>query len=211
MPNLNAPKGLVPTRHLDGSPWNAQFTKVFVSSSDATAIFIGDIVKYIGSSPAAGTVAFGEDVSGVPMVARVTASNDATATWAGVVAGFKVNPDNLMQKHRVASQSRIGYIINDPTVVYECQEDALVTPIAAASIGLNAQLVFTAGSAVTGVSGLVIDSDTVTTAAAANVKILGLVKRLDNEFNSGGAGTDQAKFEVTIQHPLATVAGVAGV
>jgi hypothetical protein len=148
-------------------------------------------------------------VAGLPIVDRVTVLT-ANAAWAGVVTGFKVNPENLMLKHRAASTNRIGYICSDPSVVYEVQEDALVTPVAAASINLNANLTYPAGNATTGVSGILLDSDTVSTTATFNVKVLGLVKREDNDFNAAGAGTDQAKFEVIINQPLATVAGTAG-
>jgi hypothetical protein len=209
MPNLNAPKGLVPTRHLDGSAWNGQVQKVIFTSSDATAVFIGDVVKYVGSSPASGTVMFGENVAGLPIVDRVTVLT-ANAAWAGVVTGFKVNPENLMLKHRAASTNRIGYICNDPSVVYEVQEDADTTPIAPASINLNANLTYPAGNSITGVSGIEIDSTTVSSTATFNVKVLGLVKREDNDFNALGTGTDKAKFEVVINQPLATAAGTAG-
>jgi hypothetical protein len=208
MPNTNAPKGLVPVRHLDGSAYNGQVQKVFVSSSDATAIFIGDVVAYTGSSPASGTVKFGEDVAGIPMVSRASTNN---AAWAGVVVGKKVNPDALMTKHRTASTDAILYIVNDPSIVYEVQEDALVTPVAAASVGLNANLVYTAGHATTGVSGLVLDSDSVSTTATLPVKILGLVKRQDNDFNAAGAGSDQAKYEVVINQALNHTAGTIGI
>jgi hypothetical protein len=201
MPNINAPSGLKPLRHLDGLPVTGALTKVFIPASDGVAVFIGDIVQYTGLSAIAGTIKFGEDVSGIPQVTRSTA---VAAAWAGVVVGFKVNPDNLMQKHRAANTDRIAYICVDQRMVYEIQEDALVTPVPAASVGLNAGIVFTAGSTVTGVSGLVLDSDTAAVTAALPLKIIGLVKRPDNEFNSGGAGTDPAKFEVIINAPLNT-------
>ena len=204
MPNIDAPKGLVPVRKLDGSPWNGLVQKFFVSTGDATAIYVGDLVKLTGSSGGAGATIAGENLEGVPIVARVTASNDAVSAWAGVVTGFKVNPDNLMQKHRAASTNRIVYVNTDPDTVYEVQEDATTTPIVAASVGLNANLAYTAGNDTTGISKIELDSDSVATTAALCVKILGLVKKVDNAFNTAGADTDNAKFEVLINRALST-------
>lgn len=195
---VDAPKGLVPIRKADGSPFTGPLKKVVVSTSDATAIFVGDIVTYTGSSPTTGAKILGEDVAGIPIVQRLTASISADpVNVAGVVVGVKPNPDNLMRKHRAASTDAILFICNDPNVVYEVQEDAAGTPIVAASIGLNANIAFGAGDATTGISGLEIDSDTVNTTAALPLKVVGLRKTVDNGFYAGN-GNVNGKFEVML-------------
>jgi hypothetical protein len=187
---------------VDGSAFQGPFKKVVVSTGDATAIFIGDLVYYTGSSPTTGAKILGEDVAGVPIVQRLTASSSADpANLAGVVVGVKPNPDNLMRKHRAASTDAILYICNDPQVVYEMQEDADTTPIVAASIGLNANIAFGAGVAATGVSGLEIDSNTVATTAALPLKVIGLSKKVDNDFYAGN-GNVNGKFEVVLNWVL---------
>jgi hypothetical protein len=203
MPNLDAPSGFRPVRRISGLPLGA-FFKAYVPSTDATAIFVGDVVKFNGDSGAAGTVVQGEDVEGVPQVIRAAITDfdvlgtDNQSAICGVVVGVKPSPDNLMLKHRAASTNQILYICPiEQDVVFEIQEDADTTPIVAASVGLNAQVLQTqAGNAVTGWSGMELDSSTVATTNTFPVRIIGLSKRVGNGFNTAGSGQDQAKFEV---------------
>lgn len=209
MANLNAPKGLVPLRHINGSPYNGQFQYFYVPASDGTAIYVGDVVKTAGTSGAAGVFVNGMDMEGVQAVIRVSGGTTGQDI-VGVVKGFLPDPTALQTKHRAASTARVALVVTDPTVIYEIQEDAVSTPVAAASVGLNAAFTTTAGSATTGVSGIELDSDSVATTATLPLKVVGLVKRPDNAFNTGGAGTDKAKFEVLLNTGLfaPNVAGV---
>lgn len=195
MANTSRPKGLVPVRHLDGSPWNGQTMPFLHSSADAVAIYIGDPVKISGTSGAAGVVVGGMDVEGMATVARDTSGTTGAAT-IGVAVGFSVDPTNLMKSYCAASEYRVVHVVCDPTVIYQIEEDALTTPIAQASVGLNVALSTTAGSTATGLSGMTLDSDSVNTTATLPLKIIGLAKRPDNALNTGGAGTDPATFEV---------------
>lgn len=197
MANINAPKGLVPKRHLDGSAWNGQYMTAYIPASDGTATFIGDVVIHNSTSGAAGLVVNGQDLEGVPQVIRF-AVGTAGQNYFGVVVGFAPDPTSLITKHRAASTNRIAYVVTDPTVIFEIQEDAVTTPIVAASIGLNASLSTTAGSLTTGVSGVQLISASVATTATLPLKVLGLAKRPDNAFNTAGASTDNAKFEVML-------------
>ena len=195
MANVDRPSGFKPVRHLNGSPYNGQFQYFLIPSGDSVACFVGDVVKGGGTSGAAGVVVAGMDCEGMPTCARDTSATTGQAI-VGVVRGFLPDPTDLTKKHRVASTNRVAMVITDPTVVYEAQEDADTTPIAQASVGLNAAIATTAGNATTGISGMEIDSNTVETTATLPLKIIGLVKRPDNALNTGGAGTDNAKFEV---------------
>jgi hypothetical protein len=201
MANVNRPQGLVPLRHLDGSPWNGTLQAFLIPSSDATAVFIGDVVKTAGTSGAAGVVVSGLDCEGMQAVIRVAAGTTGQDI-VGVVRGFLPDPTNLSLKYRAASTNRIALVCTDPTVIYELQEDADTTPVAAASVGLNAAFSTTAGSTTTGLSGIELDSSTVATTATLPLKVLGLVKRVDNAFNTGGSATDKAKFEVMLNTSL---------
>lgn len=195
MANVSAPKGFVPVRHLNGSPWNGATVAMLCDSGDGTAVYIGDVVKFAGSSGAAGQIVAGYDCEGMPTISRDTSATTGQAV-AGVVVGFSPDPTNLMLKHRAASTNRVAHVVVDPTVVFEIQEDAVTTPVAAASVGLNAAYVATAGSATTGVSGMVLDSDSVNTTSTLPLKILGLSKKIGNALNTAGAGTDPATFDV---------------
>ena len=63
-------------------------------------------------------------------------------------------------------------VVDDPGVVFEVQEDAVTTSIAAASIGLNATFNVTAGSTVTGESAMELISTSVGTTTTHPVRIL---------------------------------------
>ena len=193
MANINAPRGFTPVKHLDGSPWNRATKDFLVDSGDATALFIGDPVKIAGSAGVAGQIVAGNDVEGMATITRC-ASGSAEQLFVGVVVGFSVDPNNLMNTSRLASTSRIAHVVVDPTVVYEIQEDGVTSNIAAADIGLNFTFSTTAGSATTGYSGIQLVSNVKTNLVTAPCKLLGLVKRVDNAF--GLSSTDKAKFEV---------------
>lgn len=193
MPQASAPKGLVPVRHMNGSPWNQQVQAFLHSSGDSVAIYVGDPVKAAGSSGAAGTIVAGQDCEGMMTAARDTAGTSAVST-IGVAVGFSPDPTNLMKRHCAASENRIVYVVTDPTVIYEVQEDAATTPIAAASVGLNVSLVTTAGSTTTGNSGMILDSDSVATTSTLPLKVLGLSKQVGSTLST--ATNDYAKFEV---------------
>jgi len=207
MANTDRPRGLVPVKHLNGSPWNGAFRTYLCASTDA--IYVGDIVKLAGSAGAAGSVVFGQDVEGMPTILRCTDGTGTTDTPLGVVIGFSPLQPIADVNYKAADDvDRLAYVVDDPTVIFEAQEDAATTPIAAASIGLNIQFSTTAGSTVTGVSGMELISTLVGTTTTTPLRILGLSKRVDNNLNTGGSNTDQAKFLVMFnQHVFKGVAG----
>lgn len=207
MANINAPKGFIPVRHMNGSAWNG-LTKMFlIPSSDATAVFVGDLVKHAGSSGAAGTVVSGVDCEGIPTATLATAGTTGQ-DLLGAVVGFLVDPTNLALKHRAASTARLALVCTDPSVVYEVQEDAVGSNLAAGDIGSNIPYTTTAGNATTGVSKMEIDSSAIATTSTLPFKVVGLVKRPDVAF--GLASTDHAKFEVVLNTGL-FMPNVAGV
>lgn len=197
MANVIAPKGFVPVRHLNGSPWNGQTVPFLMLAADGTACFIGDMVQLEGTSGPAGLVVGGYDAEGMMSVERATPGT-AGQDNVGVVVGFSVDPTNLMAKHRLASTNRIAHVVVDPTVVYEIQEDADTTPITATEIGLAYTFVATAGSATTGVSAFVLDSSEQSNTATFPLKLLGLSKKVGNAFNTGGSLVDPATFDVVM-------------
>lgn len=207
MANINAPKGFVPVRHMNGAPWNGQTKMFLIPSSDGTAVFVGDLVKLAGSAGAAGTVVSGLDCEGMP-TAAIASAGTTGQDLLGPVVGFLVDPTNLTLKYRAASTNRIALVCVDPSVVYEVQEDAVGSNIAAADIGLNVPYTTTAGNTTTGVSKMEIDSSAVATTSTLPFKLLGLVKRPDVAF--GTASTDHAKFEVMLNTGI-YMPNVAGV
>ena len=72
-------------------------------------------------------------------------------------------------------------VIIDPTALYEAQDNDDTDGIAAADLGLNANLELNAGNATTKQSGHEIDESTVATTATLDVKLLALYNSADNE------------------------------
>lgn len=203
-----APKGFVPLRTMNGSPYDGKVVMAYIPASDGTATFVGDVVKHNGTSGAAGKVINGLNMEGVPQVI-VVASGTAGQDIFGVVVGFLPDPTDLTKKHRAASTDRVALICPvTGGMVFEIQEDAVAANVAAADVGLNASFTLTAGSATTGVSAFALDSSAVATTATFPLKILGLSKRVNNAF--GTASTDGAYLEVMFNTGLyqPNIAGV---
>lgn len=211
MPNVDKPKGFWPVRTVTGAPWNGQVEHFYIPASDATAVYIGDVVKAGGTSGGAGVTVSGINVEGMPTVTRATVGTTGQDI-VGVVVGFKYAPGTTVpeKKHREASTARVAMVALAKDNLFEVQEDADTTPIAAASMGLNVAYTLTAGSATTGLSGMELDSSTAATTATLPVRLIELARRPDNAYNTGGSDTDQAKFIVKFNtHVLAdNVAGV---
>lgn len=193
MANVDAPFGLKAVRHLHGVPLNMCVRPYYVDSGNGTALFIGDpVVKTTDGANAAAIEGF--PIGTLPQVIKAAAGDGVRIT--GVVAGFLPDPTRLDIKHRLASTSRVVLVYDDPAIVYEIQADGAV---AAATMGLNACLIFThSGSVTTGLSGVELDTTSATPAADASFQLLILraVNRADNDTTLA-----HAKVEVLInQH-----------
>lgn len=196
MPNANRAAGLAPVQYLNGAPWNGQARIYSIAAAYATKLAIGDPVISSGTS----------DSRGVPGIVRAA----DTGAIRGVIVGLgalnqtaMANPQNLDQTIRPgAAQATTWYamVVDDPNVVFEVQEGG--TPLAAADVGLNTNLTIT--DANNFLSQVVLDNADKAGTATLQVKLLGLVQRVDNEFGQ------YAKWLVKINnHELA--AGTAGV
>ena len=154
MANPTGSFGLKPVRHLNGAPWNGTTVECYVSSSYATALFIGDPVLL---SP---TLAE-KDATGFRPTINVSAGTAGTII-RGVITGFAPDPDNLSRTYNPASTERIAYVCMDADVVYQVRGDggAAITSVVP---GQNAVLIATsAGSTATGLSGYDMDEGTTT-------------------------------------------------
>lgn len=175
MSNTNKPFGLKPVRHVDGSPWNGQVQKCYVSSAYATALFIGDPVCI---SP---TLAERD-----PTAKHPTVNTNAGTTGLvirGVIVAIEPDPSNLSRQYIPALTGGYVYVAGwcDPSVVYQVQDDGSGTP-AAVFVGQNAELAAgSGGSTATGLSSFVLDATTPTTTQAHTLHILGLSDIPNNE------------------------------
>lgn len=174
MANVSRPNGFRPVGHMGGANWNGRVTKYWIPASDGTAMYVGDIVKL-------GGIADAEGRQGVIVSA-------AGNTPVGPVVWFEPNPADLTQNYRPASQNitaqnagRFVYVADSPDLVMEVEEDAVGGTITLTNSGLNADLLASAGSTTTGQSGFVLDSSTAATTSTLVFRMLGWVKRPDNE------------------------------
>jgi len=172
MANSDKASGLIPVMHLNGNPYNGQYRMYYVPSSDGTALYMNDLVVSAGSADTSGKFA---------TVTRFT----GTAPVRGVIVGFSNTPyltvdvTDLTRVYRPASTAMYVAVCDDPDVIFECQEDSDAENMEAGDVGATADITATAGSTTTGLSGMEIDSSSISD-VAQDCKILGLVDRPDN-------------------------------
>lgn len=207
--NPNRPRGLVPQRYMNSSPWNGQANLYVHTAAAAVDAYIYDLTTFDGTNRSNGAAAGFSDkyVNGLPAVINV-ASDVTTAVQRGVIAGFVPEPDfnmsvtaSLGLKYRKASTLRYTWVIDDPFVIFEVQEDGQsYTSGTANAINKTCGTVYTAGSTVTGVSKVQLKSSDVQTAAVRPMRILRYAKEVDN-FNWVASDTvTYAKFEVVMSN-----------
>ena len=190
MANLDTPFGFKPVKHLNGAPWNGKTNVYYIPSTDAVATFKGDAVKSAGSADTTGKY---------PTVTQATAG----AAVRGVVVGFGDNPytmthpDTPNRDYRPASTAMYAFVVDDPQVIFEVQEDSDGNSITAAMVSLSTNFVVGTGSTATGKSAMELDSSDTGTDTSGNCRILRLVDREDNELGN------YAKWEVLFgEHEL---------
>ena len=118
MPNSNAAQGLIPRRYRNGAPWTGAARTYHVPAANATALFIGDPVIITGTG----------DAEGYPDVGIATAASAGRIT--GVIVGFR--PSAPFSPYKYLPASTEGYVIvaDDPALLYEIQEDSVVSTLA---------------------------------------------------------------------------------
>ena len=209
----NNRKGFTPVRYLNGATWSGQVSIYSVATNEGTAIGIGDLVKLNGGTVTAGDS--GAGMVGIRSVSKIAATTDAVV---GVMVGCKpfyeqggsVSLD--LPQYAAASAAKIKYVfvVDDPNVLFSCLEDALVTPLTLAGVGLNISPTVAAASTTTGQSASILDSSTVSTTATLPLKLMEFVNDPSN--TETGPGTVTSRWIVKINnHQLAASTGTEGV
>jgi len=184
MANSDTPFGFKPVKHLLGAPWNGKVSTYYIPVGNATALFKGDAVKSTGSADATGKF---------PGVVQAAAGD----VIRGVVIGFGDNPyvmthpDTPNRDYLPVSTEAYVFVVDDPFVVFEIQEDSVGNDMAATMLGLQTDIVVGSGSTATGKSAMELDSSDTAT-ALGQCKLLRVVDREDNAL-----GTN-CKWEVLI-------------
>lgn len=199
MANVNAPIGLRPVGSLAGSPYSGSIRQYSVPASDATAIFIGDPVKNVGTSQIINGQVFAD-------VAQAATGDIITGVVVGAVP---VSRESFI--YRAASTQRLLYVADDPDLICEAQQVAGGTPLTANDIGLNVNFAVGTGNTYTGQSAVTLDNTTEATTNTLDLKIVSFINRADNDPGTAvGTGADASRFYVKInRHRFANqIAGV---
>ena len=197
MANTDRPNGFRPVGTLSGSGRSGQIRKFYTD----TNAFLGDLMIQDAASKV------NANSNGASQgVTRATSATTGEAI--GVVVGWEPNPDSLGAVYHTGSAVYAVYLDIDPNTIFECQDNGAATLITAADVGLNYDIVVTAGSTTTGVSNMEVDSGTAgATTAGTPVKLIGIVDKPDNTI-----GVANAKLLVTINmHTYKTDLGTPGV
>lgn len=197
MSNTDTPFGLRPVRHRNGAPYNGAVNPYYIPSSYMTALFIGDPVIKTGTSNTAFVSAAGVgdfEIGTLPEINKATAG--ATNRVTGVIVGFAPLPNDLTKQYNPSATERVALVCDDPDMIFEIQSDGALS---AAQISLNAVFIFTnAGSTVSGLSGVELDSGT-TTAPAADATYQMMIQRAAN-FPGNDVTAAYCKVEVVLSN-----------
>lgn len=207
MASVSRINGFRPVKTLSGAPYTGKANLYFMSSGDSTVVMVGDAVKIAGDARAA---------NGAPTVTRCGATDIPVGVVVGIVftgVGNEVTnvppvSDLNTPVYRRASTDRYVLVADDPLLVYEVQYAG--TSVAAATItanvGQNGQFTTTAGSTVSGSSGMQLDSTGLATTSTLPLKIVGFPARPDNV-----PGDTYFSYYVTLNSSLYGSLGTTGV
>ena len=190
MANIDKASGLRPIGNLSATGAQKQYGYQ-IADDQAGTIFQGDLVVLTGGFisrflPASHTAAVGV-FNGCNYIDPTTGK----PTWKNYYPG-SVN---------ITSGKIIADVIDDPSQLFLIQCDA---GFVAADVGKNADVIGTGGSTTTGVSTMELNSSTLATSAALNLKTVGLYNVPGNEYGSF------AVVVVKINEHVYGSAGVAG-
>jgi hypothetical protein len=190
MANIDKAFGLRPIGNLSATGAQKQYGYQ-IADNQAGTIFQGDLVVLTGGFiskflPASHSAAVG--------VFNGCNYNDPT-TGKPTFSNFYPGSVNITSGQISAD------VLDDPNQLFLVQCDA---GFVAADVGKNADVIGTGGSTTSGISTMELDSSTLATTAALNLKVVGLYNDVNNEF-----GTN-AVVVVKINEHVYGSAGVAG-
>lgn len=170
----NEPKGFQIARSLGAYSNTGALNEYPITATNATAIYLGDPVSLstLGTVQAASA---STSLLGVFMGCKY-------ATAAGLAAGSFQYPYWPGNPGVSTGNTPVALVADDPNALWTIQETsntgASGTPLTQGAIGLNANFLYTAGSTVTGLSGVSLDNTTTATTLVGSVQIQALDPRI---------------------------------
>lgn len=168
MANPDIVRGLYPVANAYSGSYTGGARVYTVPAGDATAIFIGDPVKLVGTSQTVGGQVYAD-------IAQAATGDVMVGVVVGVLADVATSTI-----YRAASTLRRVLVCDDPNALFEIQEVSGGTALTANDIGLNANFVVGSGSTFTGYSGVELNNATEAGTNTLDLKIMGLVPSEDN-------------------------------
>lgn len=203
MANVNAPRGFVPVSDANGRPYNGAVRQYYHPATDATPIFVGDLVTATGASE---FVNIGGTVQSFAVVTQ-SATGDV---FQGVCVGVEpATRDSAI--FAPASTGVIVHVVDDPDALFMAQDVNSGTALSANDIELNINVVVAAGSTVTGMSGMALNNASKAATNTLDLKIVGQLQQVDNDLGTAvGTGAAAGRWLVRInRHRFANqVAGI---
>jgi len=211
MANTNKVNGFRPVRYKHGGPWTGKATAYVIPAADTVATFVGDLVKLASAL---------DESTGLATVAQAAASDAVVGVVVGIepsqgtsLGGDFMSTGSLALDapiYRVASTRRVVYVADDPNLVFESQEDGDTDPLEEEDVNMNVDFIVGSGSTTTGNSGMQLDSSSHATTNTLPLKLVGVVRRPDNEWVTNGQS--YTRWLVTINnHQLVSATGSTGV
>ena len=192
MANTNAKFGLRPIGKLGSNANSTGTTEYDILTGTTGSIFTGDPVKMVNTGGIA-VAAAGDQLLGVFQGCRYTDSS-------GDVIYSPYWPTTT------ASDAAVGFIVDDPDTLFEVQS-AATGSVTQTVVGLNADIVYAAGSTTTGKSNVDLSGTMAT--GTAQCRIVGFSN--DPENNALGTGTLSTNVNMIVkinEHFYAQTTGV---
>lgn len=177
MANIDTPFGAKPVGHKLGIDWTGCVNVYYVPSTDSAPLGKYDLVSLAGSS---------DTLAEYPTVTRAAAAGVllGSVVGFGLTANEAFYPTNLSLKYKPASTAMYVWVVDDPLVIYEMQEDNAGNNMDADMVGLSTDIAAVAScNTTTGLSTMELDSSDTAT-ALGQMRILGISKRPGNALGS---------------------------
>lgn len=169
MANSSGAYGFRPVGSTAGGPYSGETIRAWISTTGATAVFAGDIVKLNG----------GGSPDGYP---EVTISAVTNPPWA-IVVGVEAIKTNLeANNYRPASIAAYLRVVPVTGNFFQARMDGTSTSNEDLN-GSTTIFVATAGSTVTGYSGYVVSATDAGTSVIDNLRIMQIVDATDSDPN----------------------------
>lgn len=169
MSNVNAPRGFKPLKYVDNRPFNGGITSYILPTAYATAVYAGDVVKFLGTGYLAKAAA-GDQMRGVVAGFRWT-----NAFGVPVVANYLPVSTATLNGTDIVVE-----VYDDPGLVFEAVFTNSSIVIPNSDKGMTFNLFDAGGIPNSGLSGEGIDVTT-GSVGALQFRFLDFVARVDND------------------------------